>query len=101
MHGMAVGSRAHLEKISIASREWYRTVLMRGAVCCHFVCVLCAPHVASFYVWILIILRVNDYCNSNLYGFTSVCVLFFNGCFYVDNLKVCCIFISTFLFFAM
>lgn len=28
--GVVVGSRAHLEEKSIASRAWYRTVLMKG-----------------------------------------------------------------------
>lgn len=30
LHGVVVGSRAHLESQSIAVRKWYRTVLMRG-----------------------------------------------------------------------
>ena len=41
--GMAVGSRAHLEKKSITTRSWIRTVLMRGF---HFlVTILCTRNI--------------------------------------------------------
>jgi hypothetical protein len=43
MPGMVVGSRAHLAKDSIAKREWYRTILMKGFH--FFVMLLCTSKI--------------------------------------------------------
>ena len=38
--GVAIGSRAHLEKLSVATRELHRTILMHGFHV--LVCILCS-----------------------------------------------------------
>ena len=58
------GSRAHLEDKSIASREWYRTILMRGF---------------HFYVQVMVTHNVRDtQCGFKLFTAKAAKVLFSN-----------------------
>jgi len=78
-HGIAVGSRAHLQKNAVAKRKWYRNLLMYGF---HFV------------VWMLCVRNVRDtQCGFKLFTRASAQRVFVNQrlkrwCFDVELLYI-------------